>query len=210
MPYSPVIFVYIHLVLVPRSFFLRRAFAPGFLWAAFHASRLWPVNCSSGIGEVEPGWDAFLLVVTIVRTVRHFTLGWVFLSPLPVPPRLALPRLLGADASQNGAALASPSVRLFPCLRSRFSAVRGWVFLPSSAGAGGFVPESAWCGLPQYWLPVLLDFYFIQCWHHMATMATEYITLFNFWLQSGILKGSMLWSGGKKWFLQDIVVEKFK
>lgn len=46
--------------------------------------------------------------------------------------------------------------------------------------------------------PPGLLFYFIQCWHHMATMATEYITLFTFWLESGLLKGSMLWSGQKK------------
>lgn len=41
--------------------------------------------------------------------------------------------------------------------------------------------------------PPGLLFYFTPCWHHMAAMATEYITPSTFRVESGLLKGSMLW-----------------
>lgn len=54
----------------------------------------------------------------------------------------------------------------------------GLGFLPSSVGAGFFFPtvsvfvQAAPVLIPS---PSGLLFYFIQCWHHMAAMATEYI-----------------------------------
>lgn len=181
-----------HIYLHPLAFqflalFLHRLSLPAFLWAAVHASRL-------GRLIVHPGQ------ARVSRAQTRFLLSWQLFGPFITSRSgeffsLRCPHRRGTDTARHHAASASPSVRLVLCLCSKFLAFFFISLFHPPPEQGFYHRVSAAPVLTSS--PSGILFYFIQCWHHMATMATEYITLFSFWLQSGLLKGSIPQSGEK-------------
>lgn len=174
LPRSLVTFVYIHLLLLPTF----RALLPfPQSWLSFPVHSGWP--------RAEQGWGSPPHIMGVM--------GLLSAARLAEFPRT---QLSTGSLSTRSAHL--PFAEDFLCVTADFLPFRpGFCFTILHHGC-------EFChGVGATWAaPVLTSsppghlFYFTSCWHHMATIATEYISPSTFWLESGLLKGSMLWING--------------